>query len=292
MERPPRECRCPSLRGWPPARDAVPALPPVLPQRRTGSEDSSTQQPRLTGAAASPRAGGSPKRRLGEAAPGVLVKPEPKGTPGPAVLPVSTVPSGLPVYGEPGGLAGKGQGGWRKRVQRPDPRPSPCAPGSGRGPPGAAWARGWLSAGAQHPPPSSLAPFPSTSPRPPLGLSSHSPARPHFSGFELILSTPLSPCCQFSIPRPPRRSRRREAAAAAAGGTGGSTEPPGPADGHGVNRSIASRSTGVRGALGLRPGRAAAGRKQQRLGEAPSSTKKPERAPLVLGSEPGGKGPR
>lgn len=93
--------------------------------------------------------------------------------------------------------------GWRRRGQWSVHHPSPHALGSSRATrqhcPGAG---SWLSTSAQDSP-SSLPSFPSTSPWPPLGLSSHPPARLHFSGFELILSTPLSAGCQLSIPCPP-----------------------------------------------------------------------------------------
>lgn len=87
----------------------------------------------------------------------------------------------------------------------------------------------WPPASASFLPPS-LSQLLAVPPPTPLGLSSHPPARPHFSGFELILSTPLAAGCQLSIPQPPPHPPPssaclplQETPAAAAGRTDGRT---------------------------------------------------------------------
>lgn len=146
----------------------------------------------------------------------------------------------------------------------------------------------------------------------PLGLSSHPPARLHFSGFELILSTPLSAGCQLSIPWPPPASCCGEMLAAAAGGTDSSKESLSSVCSHCpwygsccVNRSIGSSSI-----RNWSVGRSRAGPRQSSQSQIsikeraamPQSPmvwagtewhrEKPEQASLLLGTEPIGRNPR
>lgn len=115
--------------------------------------------------------------------------------------------------------------------------------------------------------PLSLSQLLSMPPPTPLGLSSHPPARPHFSGFELILSTPLAAGCQLSIPQPPPHPPPssaclplQETPAAAAGRTDGRTDtvqPQNPA-------APTAPGAGARGAPGRGAGARAAVRSEHR----------------------------